>query len=308
MTTVPRLQEEFSEYLALQRNLSPHTVRAYTRDIAALLDFAGITEAATPATELLAALDLATLRAWLAHQAGDGKSRATIARRAAAARAFSTWAHHRGWLSEDVGRRLMSPRPDNRIPQVLAEEQVRRLLEHAAAEAAQAGPGRPAALRIWAVAELLYATGVRVSELVALDLDDIDATQRTIRVIGKGDVERVVPYGAPAARALDEWLRGGRPTLAKAGSPAVFLGQRGGRLGVRAVRDQLDRLAARAGLPTVAPHLLRHSAATHLLAGGSDLRTVQEILGHSSLATTQRYTHVTPERLRAAFHQAHPRA
>ncbi|HLS48836.1 MAG TPA: tyrosine-type recombinase/integrase [Actinomycetaceae bacterium] len=302
------LLEEFGDHLALQRGLSPHTVRAYVRDVAALLEFAAEAPE-TPTREVLASLDLPRLRSWLAKQAGEGKARATLARRAAAARSFSSWAHRRGWLTSDVGQRLLSPSPDNRVPQVLAEDEVIALLEHAASEAAEPGPTRVAALRTWAVAEMLYATGVRVSELVTLDLDDVDDGQRTIRVVGKGNIERVVPYGVPAGRAMGAWLAEGRGRLSTPASPpALFLGQRGGRLGVRAVRDHLDRLARRAGLRDVAPHLLRHSAATHLLAGGSDLRTVQEVLGHSSLATTQRYTHVTPERLRAAFRQAHPRA
>lgn len=314
MATTARFLADFERHLALERGLSAHTVRAYIGDVTALLAFLGGADTAdagdgdTGSCEVfsLEALDLPRLRSWLAEQAAGGRSRATIARRAAAARTFTAWAHGRGLLPSDAGQRLLSPRPDNRIPHVLEAQEVRTLLESAESEAGDAAPG---ALRTWAVAELLYASGVRVGELVAVDVDDIDHAERTMRVVGKGDTERVVPFGLPAARALDAWLGRGRGALVREGSPsALFLGARGGRLGARAVREHIHALAARADVRDIAPHGLRHSAATHLLAGGSDLRTVQEVLGHSSLATTQRYTHVTPERLRAAFTQAHPRA
>lgn len=158
--------------------------------------------------------------------------------------------------------------------------------------------------------ELLYATGIRVGELCGLDVDDLDHERRVVRVLGKGRKERTVPYGAPAARALDAWLHRGRAALARSGSgPALFLGARGGRLDQRAVRSLVHaRLADVPGAPDLGPHGLRHTAATHLLEGGADLRSVQELLGHASLATTQIYTHVTTDRLRQAFKQAHPRA
>jgi integrase/recombinase XerC len=185
------------------------------------------------------------------------------------------------------------------------------------AEAAPAGGGvdgvegavGAVALRDQAVLELLYGSAIRIGELCGLDLDDIDAARRTVRVIGKGDKERTVPMSAPAARAVEAWLRQGRPELmgGRSGS-ALFLGTRGGRLHPTVVRRVLHRRLAELGLPDIGPHGLRHSAATHLLEGGADLRSVQEILGHSSLATTQVYTHVSAERLRAAYRQAHPRA
>jgi len=296
----------FARHLELQRGLSEHTVRGYVSDVRSLLASLAPEGDQEPAAVDLAALDLTTLRAWLAGQAREGRSRATVARRAAAARTFCTWAHRQGHLTADVGRRLQSPRPDKRVPQVLAVDEAAHLLDLAEQVA---DDGDPAHLRDWAVLELLYATGVRVAELVGLDLDALDRRERTVRVLGKGGTERVVPFGVPADRALGEWLERGRPELVAPGSPpAVFLGARGGRLGVRAVRERVHRLTALAGVRDLAPHGLRHSAATHLLAGGSDLRTVQEVLGHASLATTQRYTHVTPERLRAAYTQAHPRA
>jgi len=318
---IDALLDAFGRHLALQRGLSEHTVRGYLSDVRSLLldlaqaqargaprtaDLAGAEAGEAPRTVDLARLDLAALRAWLAGQARAGRTRSTVARRAAAARTFSTWAHRQGHLAEDVGQRLLSPRPDRRVPQVLAVDEAAHLLDLAAR---RADDGDPVHLRDWAVLELLYATGVRVAELVGIDLDAVDRRERTVRVLGKGGTERVVPFGVPADRALGEWLTRGRPALVTATSPpALFLGARGGRLGVRAVRESVHRLTALAGVRDLAPHGLRHSAATHLLAGGSDLRTVQEVLGHASLATTQRYTHVTPERLRAAYTQAHPRA
>lgn len=309
MQPIDSLLDAYGRHLALQRGMSEHTVRGYLGDARALLETVGTREdddGEPGAVVDLAALDLTALRSWLADQARAGRSRSTIARRAAAARAFSAWAYREGLLHQDVGARLHSPRPDQRVPEVLDVDEARALLDVAAELAAE---GEPGALRDRAVLEMLYATGVRVSELVGLDLAALDRPQRTVRVLGKGGGERVVPYGVPADRALGEWLERGRPqTVTDASPSAVFLGARGGRLGARAVRERVHALTALAQVRDLAPHGLRHSAATHLLAGGSDLRTVQEVLGHSSLATTQRYTHVTPERLRAAYRQAHPRA
>lgn len=297
------LLDAFGRHLALQRGLSEHTVRGYLSDVRSLLDT--LREGDDGAVDLTR-LDLTALRAWLAGQAREGRSRSTLARRAAAARTFCSWAVRQGHLAEDVGVRLQSPRADKRVPQVLAVDEATVLLDLAAQVA---DDGDPLRLRDWAVLEMLYATGVRVAELVGIDVAAVDRRERTVRVLGKGGAERVVPFGVPADRALGEWLERGRPQLVTPTSPpALFLGARGGRLGVRAVRERVHDLTALAGVRDMAPHGLRHSAATHLLAGGSDLRTVQEVLGHASLATTQRYTHVTPERLRAAYTQAHPRA
>ena len=326
----PRTRGELSgawaRHLALQRDLSEHTVRAYLGDLADLLTFLGVgDDAGEPVAPALASLDLADLRAWLAQMSASGGSRATIARRSAAARTFSAWAHRGGLLATDVAARLRSPRADGRLPAVLTEEQARALLAAAARRAeevalpeedpagsASAGDGesaaRAVALRDVALLEVLYATGVRVSELCGLDVADLDRSRRTMRVLGKGDRERTVPYGAPASRALEDWIAvRGRIALKTAGG-ALFVGVRGRRLDPRAVRDVVHRAAALAGVPDLGPHGLRHSAATHVLNGGADLRSVQELLGHSSLATTQRYTHVSAERLRAVYAQAFPRA
>lgn len=311
------LLDEFRRYLAVQRGTSEHTVRAYLADVASLLEAVTVDAAPDPGQPAdpvpdgtprvdLGLLDLSELRSWLARQAAAGRSRSTLARRAAAARTFTGWAHRRGHLDSDVGLRLLSPRADSRVPGVLAADEARHLLD-VVGERAQ--DGAPEHLRDWAVLELLYATGVRVSELVGIDVDDVDRPERTVRVLGKGAKERVVPFGVPAGRALEAWLDGGRPRFAAPTSPpALLLGARGGRYGVRAVRERVHALTGIAGVRDLAPHGVRHSAATHLLDGGSDLRTVQEVLGHASLATTQRYTHVSPERLRAAYSQAHPRA
>jgi integrase/recombinase XerC len=293
--------DAFGEHLALQRGLSVHTVRAYRGDLRDLDRFAGERGCAG-----LERADLAVLRAWLASMVAAGRSRATIARRVAAARAFYAWAQRTGRIPEDPSLRLASARIPVALPTVLDVEPMARMLE-VARERAQ--DGDPLHLRDWAALELLYATGARVGELVGADVDDVDLEQRTLRVLGKGGKERVVPFGVPAARSVSAWLTTGRPRLAVAGSgPALLLGRRGHRADQRQLRAVAHEVAGLAGVPDVAPHALRHSAATHLLAGGSDLRSVQEVLGHASLATTQRYTHVSAERLRDSFRQAHPRA
>ncbi|GAB2596657.1 tyrosine-type recombinase/integrase [Pseudactinotalea suaedae] len=295
----------YAGYLEAQRGMSPHSVRAYLADAAQLLTTLPLQAAAAVPTSDLSALDLSALRAWLADQSRRRMARSTLARRSAAARAFTAWAHRTGRLPSDPGLRLLSPRPDVVVPTVLAVGEAATLLDLARTRADDADPAH---LRDWAALELLYATGVRVSELVGVDLQDVDLDQRLVKVLGKGDKERLVPFGVPAARAIQAWL-GARPALATPRSPeALFLGVRGGRLDVRQVRDVVHQLTALAGVRDLAPHGLRHSAATHLLEGGSDLRSVQEVLGHASLATTQRYTHISSERLRAAFTQAHPRA
>jgi integrase/recombinase XerC len=294
---VAALLTEFLQHLALERGRSAHTVRAYRADLIPLL------------AELddIASLDLAVLRRWLAAGHAAGASRSTLARRAAAARTFTAWAHCAGHLSVDPGMRLISPRAHRALPTVLGPEQAAAVLDAAGAGAEE---GEPLALRDLAVLELLYATGVRVAELCGLDLDDVDTGRRALRVLGKGARERTVVYGAPAATALDRWLTAGRPRLVKPGSPpALLLGARGMRLDPRVARAVVHRAAAAVpGVPDVAPHGLRHAAATHMMEGGADLRYVQELLGHAKLATTQLYTHVTVERLKVVHEQAHPRA
>jgi integrase/recombinase XerC len=249
-------------------------------------------------------MHLANLRGWLAISRNAGLARTTLARRAAALRTFTAWAHRRGLAGTDAGQLLASPRAHRRLPPVLRAD------EAAAAMNPPAEADGPAAMRDRVVLELLYATGIRVSELVGLDVDDVDRRRRVLRVLGKGSKERTVPYGLAAERALDEWLRRGRPKLARPGSgPALLLGVRGRRLDPRTAREIVhDAVRRVAGAPDIGPHGLRHTAATHLLDGGADLRSVQELLGHASLATTQIYTHVSVERLRQTYTRAHPRA
>jgi len=307
-----RAQAEFGRHLAAERGLSRHTVRAYLGDVRSLLEHAGACGITEPSE-----LDVAVLRSWLARQRALGQARASLARRGAAARTFTAFAHARGWLARDPGPLLGMPRPHRTLPDVLRQDEMAAVLEAAAgdarAQAASAGgqPGPPAlALRDTAVMELLYATGIRVSELCGLDVSDVDHERRCVRVLGKGSRERTVPMGLPADRALIRWRQAGRPVLVTGASGnALFLGARGGRLDPRTARRLVHRrLAAVQGGPDTGPHGLRHTAATHLLEGGADLRSVQEILGHSSLATTQIYTHVSIERLRSSYRQAHPRA
>ncbi len=295
---------EFGRHLATERSLSRHTVRAYLGDVQSLLEHASRHGVADPG-----ALDLAALRGWLAGQHGAGAARATLARRGAAARAFTAYACRRGWLAADPGPLLGTPKARPVLPQVLRREEMNAVLadceDHAQRESA-AGERAAAALamRDAAVLELLYATAIRVGELCALDTGGLDAERRTVRVLGKGAKERVVPVGLPAMRAVARWEADGRPALANERSgTALFLGARGGRIDPRTARRIVH-----ARLQDAGPHALRHTAATHLLEGGADLRSVQEILGHASPATTQIYTHVSAERLKATYRQAHPRA
>lgn len=289
---------DFAVHVRDERNRSEHTVRAYLGDVRSLLSFVS-----TRGRESPESITLADLRAWLATMHGAGQSRATIARRAASARAFTAWCLRRGLAPVDPGQRLASPRVPKRLPTVLDTEQAGRVMD---AAAVMADDGDPGALRDRAIIELLYATGIRVGELCSMDLGDVDLDARTVRVLGKGNKERVVPFGVPAALAVREWSEV-RAMLAGPG-PALFVGSRGARIGQRAVRTIVERITTDAGGPRLAPHGLRHTAATHVLEGGADLRAVQELLGHASLDTTQRYTHVSVERLRATFAQAHPRS
>jgi len=292
----------FGRYLEAERGRSAHTVRAYLSDVGSLLE-----HAATEGAGELADLELGTLRRWLGAQSEAGMSRATLARRAATARSFTAWAVREELIAVDPALRLKAPKQEKSLPGVLHQGQVQRLVAGAESAAAE---GEPLALRNRAMFELLYATGVRVGELSGLDIDDLDPDRRTLRVLGKGNKERTVPYGLPAAIAVDDWLRRGRPALVAEGSgPALFLGARGKRVDQRQVRSVVkDLLDGLGDTSATGPHALRHSAATHLLDGGADLRAVQEILGHSSLATTQIYTHVSVDRLRKSYQQAHPRA
>lgn len=292
----------FARYLGDERGRSEHTQRAYAGDLRNLVIFArdrGITD--------LADLKLSDLRAWLAHQSENGAARSTLARRAASARAFLRWATRTGVLDADPSLRLVAPRPAKTLPGVLKQGEISAALDLAAAVSDDQDAVN---LRDRAMLEMLYASGIRVGELVGLDIDDVDFASNLVRVMGKGARERTVPFGVPAATAVQGWLQLGRTQVVTAGSgPALFLGRRGGRVGPRQVRSAVHHLLQRVpDAPDLGPHGLRHSAATHLLEGGADLRAVQELLGHASLATTQIYTHVSVERLKRSYQQAHPRA
>ncbi|HVE27062.1 MAG TPA: tyrosine recombinase XerC [Sporichthya sp.] len=291
--------EAFETYLRDERAFSAHTVRAYLGDVGRLLRHASRSGVDDPD-----GITLPVLRSWLALERTTRHSDATVARRAAAARAFTAHAARTGRASTDAGAGLASPRVRRALPGVLTEDQAATLM---AVPDPEAGP---VGLRDRAVLEVLYATGLRVGELVGLDIDDLDRDRRLVRAVGKGNKERSVPVGQPAIEAVDAWLARGRPALAlDTSGPALFLGARGRRLDQRAVRSMVARyLSEVSGAAPLGPHGLRHSAATHLLAGGADLRSVQELLGHAALTTTQIYTHVSVERLRASYERAHPRA
>lgn len=310
MTTGPAPREDplgpflagYRRHLEGERRLSQHTVRAYLGDLAALGG-----HLAGHGTEDLAGVTIHDLRGWLAGLQQDGAARATLSRRASVVRGFFGWAVREGHVAADPSLRLASPRSHRPLPTVLDREQAAALMASAQARAAE--QEGPVGVRDVAILEMLYGSGLRVSELCALETDAIDRDRRVVRVLGKGDKERTVPVGAPALRAVDRWL-GRRHELAVTGSGrALFLGARGARIDPRVVRRLVHRhLGLVTDAPDLGPHGLRHAMATHLLEGGADLRSVQEMLGHSSLATTQIYTHVTSDRLQQAFRQAHPRA
>ena len=335
--------DSFVSYLKSNRGLSANTLKAYRADLTAclhLFELRGVTD--------LNEITLDDLRSWMAVESRD-HARSSMARKTFA------WAYEHGLTTTDPAATLMTPSIPSTLPAVLTESQAEQLLdvaEHAVATnqykddggaAAAPGSGKAAgktadtvnrneaparadkrdnarvtaeSQRNAAILELLYATGIRVAELVSMDIADIDFSNRTIKVTGKGNKQRVVPFGLPAQRALETWLEQGRPVLARTATDAVksraanalFLGARGGRIDQRIARDIVHRAAREAGVPDISPHALRHSAATHMLDGGADLREVQEMLGHSSLKTTQRYTHVSIEQLKNRYGQAFPRA
>jgi integrase/recombinase XerC len=297
------IRDAFLKYLESERNLSAHTIRAYLGDLDSFfehLEKLDITD--------FSKLELSHIRSWLANQQVKGGARTTLSRRAVSIRLFTKWATKKGYLAKDVGATLATPKGARTLPEVLNVADAGLAMDALATRVAE--EDGPLSKRDCAMVEVLYASGARVSELCGLDLQDIDYERNTIRVIGKGNKERMIPLGNPAMRALDTWLKEGRPSLAGDKSDrAVFLGARGKRIDQRTVRTVVyQALEALEGAVKLGPHALRHSAATHLLEGGADLRTVQEILGHASLATTQIYTHVSTERLQKAFKQAHPRA
>ena len=297
------LEKAYRSHLISERNLSENSIRAYLADLESLLlhiNKLGVSE--------FAQLELNHIRSWLANLSTKGAARSSITRRVVSIRAFTYWGARSGWLSRDIGKDLIAPKPERSLPDVLDIESAAlaiKALEVRAQEEESAS-----SLRDLALVEVLYGSGIRISELVGLDIGDIDRQRSTIKVMGKGSKERVVPLGQPALTAVDNWINKARAELvSEASGSALFIGSRGKRIDQRVARSVVYQAMEAIGSDKkLGPHTLRHSAATHLLEGGADLRTVQEILGHSSLATTQIYTHVSQERIKKAYEQAHPRA
>ncbi len=292
---------EFADYLQAARGFSANTVKAYDTDIQDLighLEKSGVADCQE--------IHIEHLRDWLYEADQRGLAKSTLARKSAAVRTFAAWLVKTAAIENDFAQRLKSPKASRSLPTVVSRETLENIFSALSEVAIDENPN---GIRDLLTIELLYASGCRVSELVGLNIDDIDFSRNIMRVLGKGSKQRMVPFGQPARQALDHWLRLGRQQFAneKSGT-ALLLNSRGQRLGVRQVFALVASLTA--GTPTGAagPHALRHSAATHLLDGGADLRAVQELLGHASLGTTQIYTHVSVERLREGYAKAHPRA
>jgi integrase/recombinase XerC len=303
MPSFEKVTSEYTRYLTQERSLSEHTSRAYLGDLNSFLDNLELQK-----VDDISTITIAHIRSWLATQQVKGGARTTLSRRAVSIRLFTKWATKKGYLTKDVGATLATPKGHRTLPEVLSVSDASTAMDSLATRVAE--EETPLSKRDCAILEVLYASGARVSELCGLDLNDIDYGRNTIRVLGKGNKERTIPLGNPAMKALNDWIKNGRTEiLTSPGDGAVFLGARGKRIDQRTVRTIVyEALSALEGAERMGPHALRHSAATHLLEGGADLRTVQEILGHASLATTQIYTHVSTERLQKAFKQAHPRA
>ena len=300
VAALPDEVRRFERWLAGERRASVQTRRAYLADLAAYASYLG--EVGVP----LLPSSPAAVRGWLGREAGSCGP-ASIGRKLSTVRSFYRFLVKERVATSNPARAVQAPRRPRKLPEVLPEADVAALLD------APAGT-TPLLLRDHAFLELLYSSGLRVSELTGLDLDDLDLAEGLVRVLGKGRKERVVPVGGPARQALRRWIAEGRPALLAgpgAGSArgALFVNYRGGRLTARSVARRLDRWVTAAGLPRhVHPHVLRHCFATHLLTNGADLRGIQELLGHASLSTTQRYTHLDWKRLAAVYDQAHPRA
>ena len=303
MPTFEKVLGEYTHHLTKERSLSEHTTRAYLGDLTSFFD-----NLEHQKVDDLSDVTIAHIRSWLATQQVKGGARTTLSRRAVSIRLFTKWATKKGFLAKDIGLTLATPKGHRTLPEVLSISDATVAMDSLATRVAEEESAT--SIRDCAILEVLYASGARVSELCGLDLDDIDYQRNTILVLGKGNKERTIPLGNPAMKALNNWIKNARTEMANGASgEAVFLGVRGKRIDQRTVRTVVyEALEALEGAQRLGPHALRHSAATHLLEGGADLRTVQEILGHASLATTQIYTHVSTERLQKAFKQAHPRA
>lgn len=293
--------DRYRTHLEAGRGYSKHTVKGYLTDLYDLADFLEASGTKVPSE-----IDLEALRSWLFSLSERGIAKSSMARKTASARSFTAWLLEQGEITSDPGLRLRIPKATKTLPKVASREamnEVFAMLELRAAE------GDPIHIRNLAIVELLYATGARVSEIVGLNLGDIDEGRRLIQVTGKGNKQRMIPYGTPCEAALVRWLTIGRPALVTGETSfELFLNSKGKRIGPRAIYELVAGLLADTAVGAAGPHALRHTAATHLLDGGADLRAVQELLGHASLGTTQIYTHVSIERLKDGYRSAHPRA
>lgn len=295
------LIEDFALELSSVKGYSDNTVKAYISDITDLKVFME-----SKSQNEIADLDLELVRDWLWRASEKGLTKTTLARKSAAVRAFTAWLHKNGKLDIDPGLKLRSPKASRTLPKVVSRDSMFEIFERLEPFSSS---DNPAGIQDLLMIELLYGSGIRVSELVGLNLEDIDYGRKILRVTGKGDKQRMVPYSDPAGLALDKWIREGRPQFVNEVSQnALLISSRGKRVGVRQVYALVAKLLSETAVGQAGPHALRHSAATHLLDGGADLRAVQELLGHSSLATTQIYTHVSVDRLKQGYLKAHPRA
>ena len=295
------LIEDFALELSSVKGYSDNTVKAYLSDITDLKVFME-----SKSQNEIADLDLELVRDWLWRASEKGLTKTTLARKSAAVRAFTAWLHKNGKLDIDPGLKLRSPKASRTLPKVVSRDSMFEIFERLEPFSSS---DNPAGIQDLLMIELLYGSGIRVSELVGLNLEDIDYGRKILRVTGKGDKQRMVPYSDPAGLALDKWIREGRPQFVNEISQnALLISSRGKRVGVRQVYALVAKLLSETAVGQAGPHALRHSAATHLLDGGADLRAVQELLGHSSLATTQIYTHVSVDRLKQGYLKAHPRA
>lgn len=293
--------EEFAAELTVGKGFSPNTVKAYVSDVSDLATFME-SKNQIQVTDL----DLELLRDWLWRVSEKGLTKTTLARKSAAVRAFTAWLHKNSKIDSDPGLKLRSPKASRTLPKVLSREAMTGIFDKLEPLATS---DNPAAIQDLLMVELLYGSGIRVSELVGLNLEDIDYGRKILRVTGKGNKQRMVPYSDPAGDALASWVRQGRMQFEnEVSNNALLITSRGKRVGVRQVYALVASLLSESAVGQAGPHALRHSAATHLLDGGADLRAVQELLGHSSLATTQIYTHVSVDRLKQGYLKAHPRA
>jgi integrase/recombinase XerC len=301
LTSFEETLDSYRSHLEAGRGYSKHTVKGYLTDLSDLVDFLEVEGLKSPSE-----IDLESLRAWLYTLNERGMTKSSMARKTASARSFTAWLFENGRIEIDPGLRLRTPKANKTLPKVATKQAMQEIFDDLEQRAAE---GEPLAIRDLLIIELLYATGARVSELAGLNISDVDRNRRLILVTGKGNKQRMIPFGQPADQALERWLTVARPALVTPKTSfELLLNSKGSRLGVRQIYEVVAGALAGTAIGAAGPHALRHTAATHLLDGGADLRAVQELLGHASLGTTQIYTHVSIERLKQGYTSAHPRA